>query len=367
MQRIINITGLGNSGSTGLWVFLSEYGYVHPQNAAFETLMYSCSDGLYQLGDKLFSTTAAEDNTEAVLRFREMTINSLYFKQLLSIDYSFITDEEIDKLNQAMDEFISHIGKMEGKTHFVRDREMIGRRAKKIYDILKVKLLFVPADRREEEAFKLRKMISLRIMNGSEHVSGRGRMYVGCTREEYLSAAKKFIEATLPVECEDGYDVLYSHLIHAGSINRVSKDYFDGNIRTLISWRDPRDQFAILKGNGKLCDAHEFARYYKRCLAMEDYNTEYCKSIRLEDMIFNHEKTAEDIVSFLDIKDRKGYGEKKYNPEESAHMAGLYLRPAYQTDEWRRDFDLLERELPEYIYDWETALKEKGWYDERYK
>jgi hypothetical protein len=98
----------------------------------------------------------------------------------------------------------------------------------------------------------------------------------------------------------------------------------------------------------------------------EDYNTECCKLIRLEDLVFDHEKTAEEIEAFMDIKDLKGNGEKKYCPEESAHMGGLYLRPEYQTDEWKRDIEILEKSLPEYLYDWEHALKEKGWYDDRY-
>jgi hypothetical protein len=240
---------------------------------------------------------------------------------------------------------------------------MIGQRTKKLYNLLKLRLIFVPKDKREEKELNLRRAITVRLKN-SKHLSGRGRMFVGCTRDEYLAAAKEFIQKTLPKE--QGRDMIYSHLIRGGSINRVSHDYFDGNIKSLVSWRDPRDQFIILKRGRKTIDANNFARYFRRCMFAEDYNTECCKLIRLEDLVFDHEKTAEEIEAFMDIKDLKGNGEKKYCPEESAHMGGLYLRPEYQTDEWKRDIEILEKSLPEYLYDWEHALKEKGWYDDRY-
>jgi hypothetical protein len=102
MNRIVNVTGFSYSGMSGIVDFLLEYGFFYNADGV-ETFQYDCSDGLFQLEDKLFATISGGDNTEAILRFREMTINAFYFKQVMTSTCRFFTDEEIDYRNKAKD------------------------------------------------------------------------------------------------------------------------------------------------------------------------------------------------------------------------------------------------------------------------
>jgi len=356
-KMIINCTGFNNSGGYGTQVFLREYGYY----VDTEVQIFDCSDALFQLEDKLFATTSSEDNTEAILRFREMTENSLYFTQILSAKHEIVTKEMKERFFNITNDFIAKLGKMEGSACYYRDYKMIALRGQKIYELISLVLSILPnSEWKENKKLFARQQIYRLIWGHSRLLSGRGRFYLGCTRSEFLLAAKEYINNMLQLIDEENRGI-YCHLIRGGSINRVTKDYFDGNVRTLVTWRDPRDQYINLKLRQKVYDVYQFIGYYKRCMTMEDYDTEFCMLVRLEDMIFNHERTANAIVDFLGIEDRRDAKKREYDARESAGMGGLFLRKEYQSGSWEKEIKIIEQELSGYLFDWEKALNDNGW------
>lgn len=133
--------------------------------------------------------------------------------------------------------------------------------------------------------------------------------------------------------------------------------YFD-NPKAIISDRDPRDtyvfakEFLLSKGRQIPTDSVEnFIIYYKNMRKqLSTYvNHEDIIYLRFEDLIYRYDNSIEKIKKFLNVETH--YRKREiFDPNLSINNTQVYKRyPKY-----KEDIDKIEKELPEYLYDFES-------------
>ena len=136
----------------------------------------------------------------------------------------------------------------------------------------------------------------------------------------------------------------------------VGMEFFN-DPKAIVVDRDPRDLFLAARRNVwanaymPWDSAESFTRYYK---AVRENSKESKRALRIqyEDLIYKYYETTSTIMEYLE-KDYRPDNEFKYfNPDVSVR----YTNRKVDQIEYRDQIAYIERELPEYLYEFHKYL-----------
>lgn len=193
---------------------------------------------------------------------------------------------------------------------------------------------------------------------GVKYIYDRNDVYFAMpTHDELVKAAQEFTTAYFDLfsRNEKGINV-YDHLIWPQQVDSHS-ECFNDNLKIIILDRDPRDVFLSSKyiwckppigrgiphfGNDPVAFCDEWRR-----TVTNNYSNPNALRIHFEDLIYHYEETVKKIEMFLGLKpDEHMTPKARFQPEKSIENTQVF----WVNDVWRKDAELIEKELPEYIY-----------------
>ena len=173
------------------------------------------------------------------------------------------------------------------------------------------------------------------------------------SEEEFLAITRKYTSALFEnVNKKHMPFLMVDQLVPPSNISRYSR-YFE-DIVVFIVDRDPRDLYIRFKSEKfeliPISCVEDFCKWYR--LTREHRKHEKLESnvcyVQFEDMIYNYEEMRKKLLNFvgLDVKSHIRKCEK-FNPVESIRGTNL----SKNHPEFLKDINYIEKELPEYIYD----------------
>lgn len=193
---------------------------------------------------------------------------------------------------------------------------------------------------------------------GVKYIYDKNDVYFAMpTHEELVVASQNFTTAYFDLFSRGhGRFNVYDHLIWPQQVDSHA-DCFCDNLKIIILDRDPRDVFLSSKyiwckppiGRGEPHfgnDPIAFCDEWRRTVT-KDYKNHNALRIHFEDLVYHYEETVADIEAFLGLTPEEHLRPKlRFNPEKSIENTQVF----WLKDEWRKEAELIEAELPEYIY-----------------
>lgn len=191
------------------------------------------------------------------------------------------------------------------------------------------------------------------------------------TEKEFYDAAKIYTTGYMKLFENDESSVeVYDHLLwpqHKEILGR----YFDENFKMIIVDRDPRDLFILNKyflhkppiSTAKPyfpTDATAFAEEWKRTVT-SFMKTENVMTIHFEDLVYNYEKTVEEIECFLNLEKSSHRMFSVFDPQKSIENTQTFL----VKEEWINEVSVISEKLSQCCYSFPyERIPDKGkWFD----
>ena len=213
--------------------------------------------------------------------------------------------------------------------------------------------------------FYFRKRIANKILHKTIWRNDPDRVLNTMKNEVTYCAApgeKKFVECTqryieeLLIEASNGADtIMVDQIVPPSNLSRYTR-YFD-NIKVVVVDRDPRDLYLLEKMEWKDGvipheDVETFVKWYRYTRAhrqTEVFDSETTIFIRFEDLIYRYDEETQRLRDFLGLEEGNHKSPlTKFVPELSRNNTRKWLEYPEVADE----VAYIERELPEYIYDY---------------
>lgn len=174
------------------------------------------------------------------------------------------------------------------------------------------------------------------------------------TNEEFIEATRDYIEELFAPHVRDESYLILDQALTPGQASKIHK-YFR-NAKMIIAERDPRDMFAneLQMVN---CDKDNYTREYglhycmrqkamRQGIPEEDSNV---IRVQFEKLICNYDTEVKRIAEFLDVPLENHIMPYKYlKPEISISNVAIWNN---YIDKYKTIFKVIERELPELLYD----------------
>lgn len=354
---IISSSGYYCTGSSAAFNLLEEYesctagilkNWQIPGGDYEHILMYT-PDGVFDLEDKLLIGNSIHRSDEALGRFHKkmsMLYNVNYmgmggFKDLLGKEFYAALENYMKHLVQ-----FRVVGRWEyhyGGTHF-NLKKMLGsiRRTLMHQEIIGDFYKMPYFDKPES------------------------LQYSFVTEEEFYKLTKKFVYKYFSMlrGPETAPNLILNHFLLPHNAFRIP-NYFDDDFRLIIVDRDPRDVYIILKYNSDksldkpllpVDNVEDYVSFWKKLRArVKPINDERVINVRFEDLIYKYDETVAFLEKRCSLKPeehvRKG---QVLRTERSIQNTQLFRLD----NKWDEEIAYIEKELPEYLYDFKTNIWE---------
>ena len=174
-------------------------------------------------------------------------------------------------------------------------------------------------------------------------------------KETFYKYAREYIEKVVrELNPENKEFVMVDQLLPPSNIYQYLS-YFD-DIKVIVIDRDPRDLFINANEFYRekiipYSDVEQYCKWYelvRRHRKTEVYDPEHVLFVQFEDMIYQYEKTMEQLVEFSGIrKDNWTSPRSHFDPSVSIKNTNLSAKfPKYKDD-----VAYIEQHLKEYLYD----------------
>ena len=352
---IISTSGFYCTGSSAVFNLLEEYesctsgklnNWQIPGSDYEHIIMYT-PDGIFDLEDKLLIGNSIHRSDEALRRFHE--------KMLLHYNNNFLGMGGYKALlgkgfYSSLESYMNHLTQYRVSGHW--EYHYGGSR------------------------FNLKKMLGSirRTLMHRQIIGDLYKMpyydkndclqYSFVTDKEFYSLTKKFVSRyfSLLKGSDTKPNLILNHFLLPHNAFRVPK-YFDDDFRLIIADRDPRDVYIILKQNDDIgfekslipVDSVEnFVSFWKRLREkVKPVDDQRIINIRFEDLIYNYDETIAFLERQCNLKPedhlRKG---QVLRIEKSIQNTQLFRLD----NKWDREIAYIEKELPEYLYDFKTNI-----------
>ncbi len=177
------------------------------------------------------------------------------------------------------------------------------------------------------------------------------------SQEKFIECTKHYINDLL-TEASGGADVvMVDQIVPPSNLSRYTR-YFD-DIKVVVVDRDPRDLYLLEKMEWKdgvipHDDVETFVKWYRYTRShqeREDFDPKTALFVRFEDLVYRYDEETARLRTFLGLDEvdheRPLTG---FDPERSKKNTRKWL--VYP--EAAEDVAFIERELPAFIYDYET-------------
>ncbi len=335
-MRIITCAGFYRTGSSAISHLFSEFDSVY-SFGDFEFRFIQDPDGISDLEYNICDNPHRHNTSYAIKRFLEYSrfLNGSFYSRRYS---SFFGNKYLELTREYVDE----ITELQCYSWWHRDQLDKGE-------------LFYFLDRLYS---KIVSLFDKRKYNVSmlKHEMG---YYTSIDREAFYGATRKYITNLLQMCNKENKEYLMlDQLVPPTNIARYI-NYFD-DIKVIVVERDPRDLFVIENesyrwGIMPYKNVKEFCEWYRitrnQAKQVENPNVIW---IHFEDLIYRYEKTRNELIRFAGIKesveDRKG---SVFKPDISINNTLVFKK----TEKYGDEVKYIERELPEYLYDFDGAQK----------
>ena len=187
---------------------------------------------------------------------------------------------------------------------------------------------------------------------------GKTVRYLTVTEDEFIVAARKFVEAYFEVCAKEEIEI-YDHVLLPEQCGAM-KNIFT-NEKLIIVDRDPRDIYfsSYYVWNTVRCGRQKapfpdgieaFCKTWKTKheLTLKNIDCNRIKFVRFEDLIYKYDETVKDIADFcgLDLIRHVNKG-KIFVPAQSIKNTQVFLK----SKKFGKENEILERELADYLYD----------------
>lgn len=201
-----------------------------------------------------------------------------------------------------------------------------------------------------------------KITGKSFDIYPKAAMQMSIKPESFDEATKRYINALISLFNPHHLEkVVLDQPFPVGTADYYSK-YFSDSIKTINVVRDPRDVFIAAKHINKTYSSwiptesvEDFIEYFR--LIEESKGTEANDqlTIHFEDMIYNYQSTADIIDGFLRIESSRS--KQFFCPEKSINNTQLFRK----FTQYKREIEIIERELPNHIYDYKEGACVPNW------
>lgn len=337
---IIGTCGFASTGSSAVSDYLKEF----DENQVFDhfefTLPY-LPDGLEDLEYHLTKHMCRDDSCGiAIPRFRRLVRKMLI--PILVRRFS-VSKEQLEEITE---EFIQSIVQLEWKT------------AKRTDVLLNPSHFFyLWGDR------MMKRRILPRIQRRVGHIVDLWpyrKVEVSIHPDNYVEAARHFIREILKFMGADFSKNIVLDQPFLGSNPAGSFRFFD-NPKAIVVDRDPRDNYLFTKlvlykteNIMPVNDVKTFVKYYRLFRDKHPYKqpNDDVLCLRFEDMVYNYDNTTARIREFCRLP-QNPRPKSIFDPNMSMANTQLYLR----YPEYAADIEYIERELPEYLFDFDKYPK----------
>ena len=326
------------SGSSAITDLVAEFEGYEAAQGRFEYVFLHCPNGVFDLEDKLLKGNNAIRSDEALHSFYA-TMKQLYdkkywwvgnYKETISNNFLEITKEYIDSLIQFKPEFYWYYQENTNVRMFF---QLVAKRLVKYISfgkiVLKKPLLYSP-------------------------------MWISyIDDEEFYKKTRSYLWKLL---CELGIqekNIVLDQLLLPFNLHRMKNYFLDVNAEVFVVERDPRDVFITNKyvwpaQNEQVpypIDVEEFCKVYRKLRSMENMKTNFenhIHRIHFEDLIYNYERMSEYVQTILKQENIPKHVRKRqlFNPDMSIENTQLF----YGRDKYKKEVEIIERLLPEYLY-----------------
>ena len=354
---IISTSGYYATGSSAIFNLLEEYesctagkleNWQIPAGDYEHIIMYT-PDGVFDLEDKLLIGNSIHRSDEALRRFHE--------KMLLQYNENFLgmggyKDLFGKEFYATLENYMKHLVQYRVRGHWEYHYGGSRFNLKKMLGSVRRTLMH------QEIIGELYKMP---YYDKSDCV-----LYSFVTDQEFYALTKKFVSRYFSMlrGSDTKPNLILNHFLLPHNAFRVPK-YFDDDFRLIIAERDPRDIFIMLKHNDDIgfdqsllpIDTVEnFVSFWKRLRdRVKPVHDERVITIRFEDLIYNYDETVAFLERQCNLRPEDHLKKRQIlRPEKSILNTQLFRL----NNKWDDEIAYIERELPEYLYDFKTNIWE---------
>jgi len=341
---IIGTCGFASTGSSAVSDYLKEF----DDNQVFDGFEFPLSflpDGLEDLEYHLTKHTCRDDSCGiAIPRFRRC-LEKMYWP-ILRKQFN-VSDEQLDNITEK---FIGSIVQLEWKT---AKRTDVLLHPSWFFHFWGIKIM--------------KRRILPRIQRRVGHVVDLWpyrKVEVSIHPDNYVEAARQFIRDILKLMGADFCKNIVLDQPFLGSNPAGSFRFFD-NPKAIVVDRDPRDNYLFTKlvlykteNIMPVNDVKTFVKYYRLFRDKHPYKqpNDDVLCLRFEDMVYNYDNTTARIREFCRLP-QNPRPKSIFDPNMSMANTQLYLR----YPEYAADIEYIERELPEYLFDFDKYPKPSFW------
>lgn len=342
----IAVTGYYGTGSSAVIDLLLEYkecseGILN----RYEHLPFYTPNGLFDLEDKLLIGNNLHRSDEALSSFRDAMnrLNQYNFgwfggyKKRYGNEFADIVDEFLGNIEQFQ---------VQGNWsyNYTKMRMSFLSSVKDIVKIIMRKPLC--KDFGEKAVYNKKNIIKSSFI----------------TSDDFYKYAREFVQNYFNMISDKSDFLILDHLVLPHNLFRI-KNYFGDDFRVIVVDRDVRDVYTLSKyvwpvigaSSPLPTDVNEFLRFWKSMREIEQQvDDDRILRLQLEDLIYKYDETVEKIEKFLGLstKDHE-YIKKRMIPEKSIkNTQSFTMQP-----EWEKEVEILEKELPSYIYPFPYRIK----------
>lgn len=327
----IGTCGFGSTGSSVITDYLREFD-VNSVEDGVEFTISSCPDGLADLERHLMHPhSRTSESIYALSRFRHlMRKKEAYLTKNTSITVS--------QLREITEDFLSAITQVKWRGVENSNNNLW----KKIWGEHIMMARVIP---------RLEKLLKRPV--DCYPIEDIG---ISIMPENFYEEANRFLKRILSYMNVDMNKNIVMDQPFSGINPQACFPFFDDPYAIVVD-RDPRDNYVFaktkLRGRNRFMpteSVEDFVRYYRLLRDNQPYKQphERVMCLQFEDMVYNYDETTSRIREFLHLPENPR-PKTVFVPEMSMANTQVFKR----FPEFRKDVEYIERELPEYLFDFE--------------
>ena len=352
---IISTSGFYSTGSSAVFALLEEYDSCTSgrlenwqiRGIDYEHILLYTPDGVFDLEDKLLIGNSIHRSDEALRRFHEKML-LLYENNLFSMGgFKALLGKEF---YSALEDYMNRLVQFRVKGHWEYHYGGSRFNLKKLLGSIRRTLMHQQI---------IGELYKMPYYNKSATLQ-----YSLVTEQEFYTFTKEFIKRYFSIlkGSDPKPNLILNHFLLPHNAFRVPR-YFDDDFRLIVIDRDPRDIYVMEKYRPRIdnsllpCDnVEDFVSFWKRLRdAVKPPHDDRIINIRFEELIYEYDKTVAFLESRCGLKPedhiKKG---QIFNLEKSIQNTQLFRLD----DKWKDEIAYIEKELPEYLYDFKTNIWE---------
>lgn len=193
------------------------------------------------------------------------------------------------------------------------------------------------------------------------------KMYTPVHDDRFYVATKKYTSKLIDAMCKEKGDIIAMDQPFPSNNPSICFNFFNQKCKAIVVNRDPRDLYLVSKMNPcgwelrftPTNTVEDFITYYRDQMTLIRHDDESVLYVQFENLIYNYDEEIARIAKFLNIS-KHTKTKQFFDPKISIANTQMILR----FPEMRGDIAKIEKELPEFLYPFDTSkadLSTKIW------